>query len=250
MTGSTLIEIAGPDCAAKADKLALEIQRLLKEEAHVTRPNIRGELRMFGLDESIDPEEIRDVVAKEGNCKAEDVKVGRIGRTRSGAGVVWIQCPKSAAITVAEKKKMGIGWTMVRVELLQTRPIQCHRCWRYGHVKEQCKSQRSYLGCCFKCGAHGHTVQQCRNKTKCAVCAEIDMDYGHRMGSSNCKGVTMPIVVNTGKIGGDKKKLSAQPPASVQSQGSSPLLVDATDNDDAEVQSVRRTDEEEDMCCE
>lgn len=250
MTGSTLIEIAGPDCAAKADKLALEIQRLLKEEAHVTRPNIKGELRMFGLDESIDPEEIRDAVAKEGNCKAEDVKVGRIGRARSGAGVVWIQCPKSAAITIAEKKKVGIGWTMVRVELLQTRPIQCHRCWRYGHVKERCKSQKSYLGCCFKCGVHGHTVQQCRNKTKCAVCAEIGMDYGHRMGSSNCKGVTMPIVANTGKISGDKKKLSAQPSAGVQSQDSSLLSVDVIDKDDVEVQSARRTDEEEDMCCE
>lgn len=64
---------------------------------------------MFGMDESIDPEEIRDTVVRERNCKPEEVKVGRIGRIRVGAGVVWIECPKSAAITVTEKKKVGIG---------------------------------------------------------------------------------------------------------------------------------------------
>lgn len=90
ITESTLIEIAGPDSATKVDKLASEIQKLLEGEAHVNRPNIREELRMFGIDESIDPEEIRDAVAKEGNCKVEEVKMGRVDKTCTGAGVIWI----------------------------------------------------------------------------------------------------------------------------------------------------------------
>lgn len=42
---------------------------------------------------------------------------------------------------IANKKKIKIGWTIVGVTLLKARPLQCFRCWHYGHVKDRCRSQ-------------------------------------------------------------------------------------------------------------
>jgi len=92
------------------------MQKLLKGEALVSRPNIKAEIRLFGMDESISMDEIREAVANEGRCKPEEVNVGKIGRTRTGAGVVWVRCPKVSAVTIADKQRIQIGWTSVRVE--------------------------------------------------------------------------------------------------------------------------------------
>lgn len=116
MSGATIIEISGLNNVVKADKLAAEVQKVLQGEAHVVCPNIKSEMRLFGMDESISVDEIKDAIAVESKCKIEEVKVGRIGRTRSGTSVVWTQCPKEAAITIAERKRILIGWTSVRVE--------------------------------------------------------------------------------------------------------------------------------------
>lgn len=130
ISGTTIIEISGPDNTEKADLLAAEMQKMLLGEALVSRPDIKGEIKLSGLDESITADEVRNAVAVEGSCKLEEIKVGKIGRTRSGDGIVWVQCPKSSAVALAEKKKIQIGWTRVRIELLPTRPLQCHKCWR------------------------------------------------------------------------------------------------------------------------
>lgn len=141
MSGTTIIEISGPDNVEKTDRLAAEMQKILLGEALVTRPNIRGEIRLSGLDESITTDEVRAAVASEGSCKPEEIKIGKIGRTRAGVGIVWVQCPKASAVALADKKRTQIGWTSARVELLQTRPMQCHKCWQIGHVRERCVEQ-------------------------------------------------------------------------------------------------------------
>ncbi|EFN60861.1 hypothetical protein EAG_04035, partial [Camponotus floridanus] len=138
MNGATIIEISGTGNNDKADKLAAEISKLLSEEAVISRPNVRGEVRLFGVEESVTPDEIREVVAVEGECNFEAVKVGRIDRTRSGNSVVWVQCPRNSTLLLAEKKRIPIGWSMVRIEIIKARPLQCHKCWRTGHVKEKC----------------------------------------------------------------------------------------------------------------
>lgn len=190
MNGATIIEISGPDNASKADKLATAMQKVLAGEAAVVRPNIKGELRLFGMDESVSVDEVKETIAIEGNCMIGEIKTGRIGRTKSGTGVIWVQCPKSAAITIAGKKRIQIGWTFVRVEALKARPLQCRKCWRIGHVKERCKSSKDFTGSCFRCGTKGHLAQGCRNKVKCLLCHDIGLNSEHRMGSYRCAGIT------------------------------------------------------------
>ncbi|EFN66611.1 hypothetical protein EAG_05608, partial [Camponotus floridanus] len=122
LNGATIIEIFDPDRGDKARQLATKLQEVLSEDnAIITTPIINGDLRITGLDESIDKEEIGWAIGEEGDCESKEVRVGEIKRYRRGMGVAWIRCPLKAAIQVAKKKKIKIGWTIVGVTLLQAR---------------------------------------------------------------------------------------------------------------------------------
>lgn len=189
MNGATIIEISGTDNYRKADELASKIQSILKEEAYVSRPKVKGEIKLIGLDEFIMSEEITRMVALEGDCCPEDVKVNSTRQTRSGLRIAWVKCPVEAAITISKKGKVKLGWTIVRAELLQAQPLQCFRCWRTGHVQEKCKSEISYKEHCFQCGKTGHLAKTCGNKPNCIICASLKLDCNHRVSSVKCKGV-------------------------------------------------------------
>lgn len=88
ISGNAIIEISGTDNTLKADRLAQEIQRVLKEEVHVSRPTINSEIKLIGMDESISNEEINEVISKIGGYKLSEIRSGKIGRTRSGSGIV------------------------------------------------------------------------------------------------------------------------------------------------------------------
>lgn len=190
LNGATIIEISGPECSNKAQKLADKLQEILSEDkAIITTPNIKGELRIVGLEESISKEEIGWAIEEEGGCERKDIRIGEIKRTRRGMGVVWVQCPLKVAITIANKKKIKIGWSIVGVTLLRARPLQCYRCWHYGHVKDRCRSQVDRSKCCFQCGNEGHNAAMCNNAAKCAICTDLGRTNTHRVGSDKCEGV-------------------------------------------------------------
>lgn len=88
---------------------------------------MKGEIRIYGLDESVLKEELSSTIAETGGCKKQEVKIGDIRKMANGLGTVWIQCPLYAA-RVVDKGKLRVGWTMVRTEMLKARPIQCYKC--------------------------------------------------------------------------------------------------------------------------
>lgn len=186
---STIIEISGPDNTEKANKLADKLQEVLKEEAHVTRPVIKGELHITGLDESVTDEEVQWMVSKEDNCNIREVKVSQIRMTRNNLGVTWVRCPLQAAMDIARKGKVLIGWSVAKVELLKARPLQCFRCWQQGHVRTTCRAEIDLSRCCFQCGQEGHTAVECNNRPKCRLCANLKVEDNRRVGSPRCVGV-------------------------------------------------------------
>lgn len=186
VSGGRLIEIAGPDGQTKADKLAEKLKHVLKEEAVVTRPVRKGEIRITGLDDSVGLEEVGAIIMENSKCSLADIKMGNIRRFSNGQGAIWVQCPLAEAIKLAELEKIRIGWSVVKIELLKARPTQCYRCWEFGHLSYMCKSQVNRKGSCFNCGVHGHTVQVCNNPTCCIICKEAGMPYDHRIGSPAC----------------------------------------------------------------
>lgn len=260
LSGSTIIEISGPENIKKADLLAAEMNKLFKRVAKVSRPNIKGEIKLVGLDESISTDDVREAIALEGSCKPTEITVGQIGRNRSGDGIVWVKCPKTAALTLVEKKKIQIGWSRVSIELLPNRPIQCNKCWSLGHVQSKCKSNKDYTGRCFRCGEPGHTTKACKNKVKCIICAERRLPDNHRMGSDICRAAKILQSPHTSSEtnvdSSPPKDTSSSPPTDAAQLCSSPSVTPSPENsnkakNDTETPSVkaqrsseRRTDEQ------
>lgn len=116
MSGTTIIEISGSDNVEKADRLAAEMQKILLGEALVTRPNIRDEIRLSGLDESITTDEVRAAVANKGSCKPEERKIGKIGRhvwVLASYGCNALRRPRWRWPTKSEYRLAGhpLGWS-------------------------------------------------------------------------------------------------------------------------------------------
>ena len=101
-------------------------------------------------------------------------------------GSVWVRCPLSAARKLAQLNRIVIGWSASRVEILPSRPMQCFKCLRTGHVKAQCRAMVDRSGRCFRCGERGHAAKGCQAPVKCPICSDLGAPAGHRMGSINC----------------------------------------------------------------
>ncbi|KMQ89976.1 gag-pol polyprotein [Lasius niger] len=107
--GSLLIEVLGPGSAEKAIKLRDELHEVLKDEAKVTRPVTKGEVRLIGLHDATSPDEVISAVADHGKCPQDDIKIGPIHPMRNGLFTVWVQCPLGAAIRTANFGRISVG---------------------------------------------------------------------------------------------------------------------------------------------
>lgn len=116
--GGIIIEAFGPDGSDRANALAEKLRGTLRDQAKVARPTVKEEIRLVGLDDSVSREEVACVKAQNGGCNEEEVKVGAIRPMNNGLHTVWAQCPLGAAINTANKKRVKIGWTLARVDLL------------------------------------------------------------------------------------------------------------------------------------
>lgn len=121
-SGGILIEIPGENRNKKAEELKNRIAGVLGEAARVTRPTVKGEIRIMGMDDSVVPEEVADVLAVLGKCDPEEIKVGTIRPMRNGMNMVWTQGPIEAMIGASKDGKIRIGWTSARIDLLKNRP--------------------------------------------------------------------------------------------------------------------------------
>ena len=218
IAGGILIEIPGQDGSAKADILAGKLQAVFEEETdiRITRPNKRTEIRICGLDVSIQPREVKEAVAAEGSCSAEDVRIGEIlKRSPRGMGTVWVQCPVLVAKTLADKGKIVIGWTPARVEVLRARPMTCYRCFEKGHTAGSCTSAKDRSGVCYNCGERGHRARECTSSPKCPVCFDAGVASNHRFGGWACN-PPAPYKAKQRREAGNKQAPSTEEPRTLQ----------------------------------
>jgi len=184
--GSYLIEIAGPDGPNRADTLASRLREAIGDIAVVSRPVVKADLRISGFDVSVINDEIITSITKNGDCLTSDVRVGSFRPMRNGLMMTWVQCPLSAAIKVSKRKKLNLCWSVARVELLSAKPVQCYKCWEFGHVRNSCKSAIDRTGHCFRCSGTDHKSYTCTRDFCCAICSVYGFDTAHRIGSSAC----------------------------------------------------------------
>lgn len=160
-----------------------------KRPRYITRLRRVGELRLRGIDPSTTSEEIYTELESLSGCPREEFKVSPIINMRDDMGVAWINCPLQTAVRIAEKGAVTLGWTRVKIELLRKRPVQCYKCWYFGHVRTNCRSEVDRTGVCYRCGLTGHVAGSCNaGMPRCLICEELGKEFRHRIGSLRCLG--------------------------------------------------------------
>lgn len=187
--GNLLLEIPGSERDRKADALARKLQDLFfgMEGVKVSRPRKCGELRIWGLEESVSETEISAAIANTGECDPLEVKVGTLRVTARGRGLVWVKCPLESALKIANEGKLMLGWSRASVELLDARPAQCFRCLERGHARAECNNPVDRSGWCLRCGKSGHVARGCVNPPNCPICQELGRPANHRVGGPACR---------------------------------------------------------------
>lgn len=185
VAGGLILEIPGASGEGKADSLASRLREVLGDKARVQRPSRKLEIKISRLDESATSSKVAEAIAREGGCKADEIKVGEVSRASDGLFFAWARCPEKAAQKVADKGNLRVGWMKAKVALLSKRPLQCHRCLEVGHVRQDCKGpDRS--GACYRCGREGHVAAKCTAAPLCMLCDARGDPAVHRMGSNAC----------------------------------------------------------------
>ncbi|XP_026479134.1 uncharacterized protein LOC113385492 [Ctenocephalides felis] len=129
---------------------------------------------IFDIDPSLDEEEI-------------------LSSIRSESEIISIRCLKSknneSTKTNSQRVKILFKGNMLpervfihsvscRVSPFIQRLIQCHNCWRFGHIKSQCKSKER----CKKC-TEEHKIEACKSDIElCSLCHD-----NHRADDKNCE---------------------------------------------------------------
>jgi len=181
-----LIEIPGPEGHIKADTLANRLREVIGDSAVVSRPIIKADLRVVGFDESVIKDEVIAMITDIGGCLASEIRVGPFRPMRNGSNMTWVQCPLSAVQRVARRGKVNLGWSIARAELMRAKPVQCYKCWHFGHVRNKCSSASDRTGHCFRCGDPNHTSYNCSVEPYCVICADLGHGASHRLGTPAC----------------------------------------------------------------
>lgn len=192
INGGLIIEISGEENNIKAAKLADKLKEVLpdKDNIRIAQPTIKADLKISGLDDSISKQEIVDVIANLGTCNSDDIKAGDIRWLPNGLGAIWVRCPANTANTVAASGKIKVGWTIAKIEILPSRPLQCYRCWNYGHVRYSCTSPIDRSNHCYRCGNSDHRINDCSApRPRCIICEEKGRNANHRLGSTYCDAI-------------------------------------------------------------
>ncbi|CAH2092502.1 unnamed protein product [Euphydryas editha] len=186
-TGARLLELPKGQTPEVAKRLAEELQTAFGSLARVVQPMKLASLRVSGLDDSVTSEAVATAVAKVGKCDAGDVKVGAIAVGPGGLGGTVVRCPIPAAKALAEARRLLVGWSSARVQVLEQRPMRCFKCMGIGHTRPTCLAAVDRRGACYRCGVEGHIARNCTGALRCAVCADAGKPASHIMGGRECR---------------------------------------------------------------
>ncbi|XP_067204792.1 uncharacterized protein [Linepithema humile] len=189
ITGGILIEIPGEESDLKADMLLSRLTYLFKDTkgVRIRKPTKNSQLKLLGLDDSISLPEICNILSDIGKCSKDSISCSPIRFLRGGLGVAYVRCPIAAAVGILEAARISIGWTTVRVEPVDPKPLQCFRCLAVGHTYQRCPETKDRSTCCYRCGEFDHRASECRNRIKCPVCADRGLKDDHPAGALACK---------------------------------------------------------------
>ncbi|XP_070530033.1 uncharacterized protein [Cardiocondyla obscurior] len=182
-TGALLIQVSGSENDCKADALAGQMKQVLanREDVKISRPTISAEIRVWPLEPSITKDEVIEAVTSKGLCQPRDMR-----QIAGSMNSLWLRLPLTAAKKASEGGKLAIGWTRVKVALLDPRPMRCFKCLERGHTRERCPNKVDRSGKCYRCGNTGHVARVCTATPRCPICADIGRRADHILGGKQC----------------------------------------------------------------
>ncbi|XP_026482077.1 uncharacterized protein LOC113389234 [Ctenocephalides felis] len=118
---------------------------------------------IFDVDSELSEEEIVDVIESEYPI----VGVKCIRSKKENHKTYKSQCVKLTFKGTKLPEKVAIHSVKCPVTPFVKKVIQCHKCWRFGHVRDQCRGEVR----CPKC-AENHALQDCINTDdlRCCLC--------------------------------------------------------------------------------
>ena len=123
----------------------------------------------------VDEEEIVSELADQNVIEARRIRVFRDGIRRDMNTIVL------KFKTAILPKRLKVGYMKVPVDLYIPNPLQCYKCFEFGHHERQCNADNH----CKRCGTNenetNHT-EPCSNPLKCLNCGEE-----HYSTSRSCK---------------------------------------------------------------
>ncbi|KAJ0170396.1 hypothetical protein K1T71_013767 [Dendrolimus kikuchii] len=188
-TGARMLVVPGATSAPQADALAASLRTVLNaEDVRVSRPEKAMYVRVSGLDDTTEGEDVAAAIARTTGCSPESIKATKVRPGPDGAGTSVVACPVAAAKTLLkEETKLLVGWASATVKALPHRAQRCFRCHELGHVAAACTSEVNRSDFCYRCGVAGHLVTgPCTAKPHCAVCAAAGRPAGHQLGGGSC----------------------------------------------------------------
>jgi len=66
------------------------LREAIGENAVVSRPIVKADLKISGFDESVIKDEVITMVTETGDCLASDVRVGPFRLMRNGLNMTWV----------------------------------------------------------------------------------------------------------------------------------------------------------------
>lgn len=185
-SGAARITLKGEDRDV-ARRVATTFRKALGEGARVSCPCPMAEIEVAGFDPSLSAAELNSALIKEGQCSSKDVQVGRMSRTRGGAGRIWARLPAVVARSFC-REGLRIGWTRGRAYPIGPRLVQCLRCLGFGHISRRCAASVAVIvpGGCYNCTGTNHRAAGCKAPPSCAACSLRGWATDHRMGSGRC----------------------------------------------------------------
>jgi hypothetical protein len=114
MTGAIIIKMPGDKGREKASRLATYLTRVLDPTTvKVAAPTRTAELRVVGIDISIEKEELRQALSLAAGCQVAEVQVGKISTFRDGLESAYVKCPVAGARKLARAGKVALGWSLL-----------------------------------------------------------------------------------------------------------------------------------------
>ncbi|KAL0277928.1 UNVERIFIED_CONTAM: hypothetical protein PYX00_005044 [Menopon gallinae] len=100
--------------------------------------------------------------------------------------IAWVRCPLEAAMKAAEKRRILVGWSSAKIQLMQAKPVRCYRCLQEGDVGAKCPTGATDIKC-FGCSGTGHAAANCERDPHCELCAKKGLKADHKVGKDSAR---------------------------------------------------------------